>query len=63
VLDILFQLPCRKPMAFKGGTLQFETIVERLQRLEAEINSIGAAQAWRSSGRIWTAADNLNRGA
>ena len=20
VLDILFQLPCRKPMAFKGGT-------------------------------------------
>ncbi len=21
VLDILFQLPCRKPMAFKGGTL------------------------------------------
>jgi len=26
---------------FYGETLQFETIVERLQRLEAEINSIG----------------------
>jgi hypothetical protein len=48
VLDILFQLPCRKPMAFKGGTsrqtkrqaLSFQNWLDALRDRVAKVSII-----------------------
>jgi len=37
VLDILFQLPCRKPMAFKGGT-SLSKVYKAIDRFSEDID-------------------------
>jgi predicted nucleotidyltransferase component of viral defense system len=47
VLDILFQLPCGKPMAFKGGT-SLSKVYKAIERFSEDIY---VSATWRRSPR------------
>lgn len=52
VLGILFQLPCRKPMAFKGGTSLFK-VYRAIERFPMTSTSPSITAAWLPTPPSW----------